>query len=47
MVIQRDVQIQKNKAPLKTGYNWLLWTLYGIKSFQEGKDRALKAYINA
>jgi hypothetical protein len=35
MVIQKDVEIQKNKEPKKTGYNYLAWTLYGVKTFTE------------
>ena len=35
MVIQKDVAVQKNKEPKKTGYNYLCWTLYGIKTFTE------------
>jgi hypothetical protein len=35
MVIQKDVAIQKNKEPKKTGYNYIAWTLYGIKTFTE------------
>lgn len=47
LVIQSDVSIQVNKVPDKLGSNYIGWTLYGLKSFQEGKDRALKAYIVA
>lgn len=39
MVVQLNPEVQKNKAPLKSGYNWMILDLYGIKTFQEGKDR--------
>lgn len=41
MVIQKDVAVQKNKEPKKTGYNYLCWTLYGIKTFTEGAKRCI------
>jgi len=47
MVIQKDVAIQKNKEPKKTGYNYLAWTLYGIKTFTEGKKRCIDVLVNA
>ncbi len=45
MVIQKDVAIQKNKEPKKTGYNYLCWTLYGIKTFEEGKKRCIEVLV--
>ena len=45
MVIQKDVAIQKNKEPKKTGYNYLCWTLYGIKTFTEGAKRCVKVLV--
>jgi hypothetical protein len=45
MVIQKDVEIQKNKEPKKTGYNYLAWTLYGIKTFKEGAKRCVKVLV--
>ena len=47
MVIQKDVAIQKNKEPKKTGYNYLAWTLYGIKTFTEGKKRCIDVLVTA
>ena len=45
VVIQKDVEIQKNKEPKKTGYNYLAWTLYGIKTFTEWKKRCIKVLV--
>ena len=45
MVIQKDVAVQKNKEPKKTGYNYLCWTLYGIKTFTEGAKRCIKVLV--
>ena len=45
MVIQKDVAVQKNKEPKKTGYNYLCWTLYGIKTFTEGAKRCIKVDV--
>ena len=45
MVIQKDVAVQKNKEPKKTGYNYLCWTLYGIKTFTEGAKRCIKVNV--
>ena len=45
MVIQKDVEIQKNKEPKKTGYNYLCWTLYGIKTFKEGRERCIDVLV--
>ena len=45
MVIQKDVSIQKNKEPKKTGYNYLCWTLYGIKTFKEGAKRCINVLV--
>ena len=47
MVIQQDVTIQKNKAPLQTGYNYLCYDLYGIKTFAEGADRWMQVRVIA
>ena len=47
MVIQKDVSIQKNKEPKKTGYNYLCWTLYGIKTFTEGAKRCIDVLVAA
>jgi hypothetical protein len=47
LVIQKDVEIQKNKEPKKTGYNYLAWTLYGVKTFTEGKKRCIKVLVAA
>lgn len=46
MVIQKDVAIQKNKEPKKTGYNYLAWTLYGIKTFTEGAKRCINVLVS-
>lgn len=45
MVIQKDVAVQKNKEPKKTGYNYLCWTLYWIKTFTEGAKRCIKVDV--
>ena len=45
MVIQKDVAVQKNKEPKKTGYNYLCWTLYGIKTFREGAKRCIDVLV--
>ena len=45
MVIQKDVAVQKNKEPKKTGYNYLCWTLYGIKTFTEGAKRCIEVKV--
>ena len=45
MVIQKDVAIQKNKEPKKTGYNYLCWTLYGVKTFTEGAKRCIDVLV--
>ena len=47
MVIQKDVAIQKNKEPKKTGYNYLCWTLYGIKTFTEWAKRCIDVLVSA
>jgi hypothetical protein len=47
LVIQSDVSVQMNKEPLLTGYNYLCWTLYGIKTFVEGANRSIRVLINA
>ena len=41
MVIQQEVTSQMNKAPLKTGYYFLNYDLYGKKTFIEGTKRML------
>jgi len=41
MVIQQEVTSQMNKAPLKTGYYFLNYDLYGKKTFLEGTKRML------
>ena len=46
LVIQSDVKVQQNKSPLKTGYNYLCYTLYGIKTFVEGAQRGLRVLVN-
>ena len=45
MVIQKDVAVQKNKEPKKTGYNYLCWTLYGIKTFTEWAKRCIDVLV--
>jgi hypothetical protein len=39
IVIQRQATPQINKAPKQLGYNTLLVNLYGVKAFQDGRDR--------
>jgi hypothetical protein len=47
MVMQKNIEVQKNKIQSKTGYTMLIWALYGIKTFEEGKDRGLDMRIAA
>ena len=47
MVVQLNPEVQKNKAPLKSGYNWMILDLYGLKTFAEGANRMLNAKIVA
>lgn len=47
LVIQSDVKVQQNKDPLKTGYNYLCYTLYGIKTFAEGANRCVRVLVNS
>ena len=35
MVVQMYPEMQKNKDPLKSGYNYLIIDLYGVKTFTE------------
>lgn len=39
LVMQMEPEVQFNKVPDKSGYNTLVIDLYGVKTFQEGKDR--------
>ncbi len=41
LVMQIAPTVQKNKAPLQTGDNFLSYMLYGIKTFDEGTDRMI------
>lgn len=45
MVVQLDPEVQKNKDPKKSGYNWLIIDLYGVKKFDEGQKRSLDAQV--
>lgn len=47
MVMQKNIEVQKNKIQRQTGYTMLIWALYGIKMFQEGKDRGLDLRLSA
>lgn len=47
LVIQADVTVQANKEPLKTGYNYLCYDLFGIKTFNEGAKRGVKVNVVA
>lgn len=47
LVIQKDVAVQKNKEPKKTWYNYLCWTLYGVKTFKEGRERCIDVQVAA
>jgi hypothetical protein len=47
LVVQMNPEVQKNKDPKKSGYNWLIIDLYGRKKFQEGKDRTADLRIVA
>lgn len=41
MVVQMYPDVQKNKEPKMSGYTWIILDLYGVKTFQEGKDRMI------
>lgn len=45
MVLQKDVTVQRNKAQLRNGYFYLLWDLYGLKTFDEGDARMLELNV--
>jgi hypothetical protein len=45
MVIQREPTVQQNKVPDKTGYNYLVYDLYGIKTFTEWANRNMNVKI--
>jgi len=47
MVIQAMPTTQINKVADKTGYNFLTYDLYGIKTFQEGADRMVEFNVKA
>jgi len=47
MVIQSDVKVQMNKAPLKLGYNYITYDLYGLKTFSEWATRMLRLEVVA
>lgn len=47
MVIQAEPTVQMNKEPLKTGYNYLVFDLFGIKTFREGAQRSMKVLVVA
>jgi hypothetical protein len=47
LVVQMNPEVQKNKDPKKSGYNWLIIDLYGSKKFTEGQNRSLNAKIVA
>lgn len=47
MVIQSDVKVQMNKAPLKLGYNYITYDLYGLKTFTEWANRMLRIEVVA
>jgi hypothetical protein len=39
MVVQLYPEVQRNKEPKMSGYTWMIIDLFGVKTFQEGKDR--------
>lgn len=47
LVVQMNPEVQKNKDPKKSGYNWLIIDIYGSKKFTEGANRSLNAKIVA
>jgi len=47
MVIQAMPTTQINKVSDKTGYNFLTYDLYGIKTFSEGADRMVELNVKA
>lgn len=47
LVIQKMPTAQINKAPLKTGYNFITYDLYGLKTFKEWADRMIELNIKA
>jgi len=47
MVIQKMPTTQINKSPLKTGYNFITYNLYGKKTFNEGANRMVELNVTA
>jgi len=47
MVIQQMPTTQINKVSDKTGYNFISYDLYGLKTFTEGADRMIEVKIKA
>lgn len=47
LVVQMNPEVQKNKDPKKSGYNWLIIDLYNAKKFTEGQNRSLDMRIVA
>jgi len=47
MVIQKLPTAQINKVEDKLGHNFITYDLYGIKTFQEGKDRMIEFNVTS
>lgn len=45
MVVQQMPTTQINKVSDKTGYNFISYDLYGLKTFKEGRDRMVEVKI--
>lgn len=47
MVLQDKIDVQMNKEPKRNGYTFLITSLYGIKTFEEGKKRMVDVKTKA
>lgn len=47
MVLQDRIDVQMNKEPKRNGYTFLITSLYGIKTFEEGKKRMVDVKTKA
>jgi len=47
LVIQKEPSVEFRMPPLKLGRNVLPWTLYGLKTFDEGKDMMVDVQLNS
>lgn len=47
LVIQKEPSVEFRDPPLKLGKNVLPWTLYGLKTFEEGKDMMVDVQLDS